>query len=134
MNIYSVAPRYLSLALASRRVIDNLLEARRGHFEPPRLRDALASVVESVEKTGQEEKFFTSPSGSIFEHFEQRTILREVLRDSNPTDIQRSLVRLLGDPVSTETFEDDLQRMVDFFFAIETRALSRYEQRMSAEE
>lgn len=135
MSTYSVAPRYLSLALASRRVIDTLMEARReGQVREPQLREALIAVVESVRNAGKGEKFFASASGSIFEHYEQKIILREVLKDTRPADIQESLSRLLKDPADDEKLQDDLQTTVDFFFALETRALHRFEQGMSADE
>jgi hypothetical protein len=121
-----VRSRYLALALDARKVIDPLMN----YFETGK---STAPLIESVQEAAESLQSiddpirFSQPTHSklAFEHYEQVLMLEEIRPSKDRGELINDLNALLAD-------SDDLKkkeaayRLIEFFFAVETRALQYY--------
>jgi len=98
------------------------------------LRRALEDVVESLNATNDQTNLFGAPpKDSSFSHYEQVSALEEVMAALKDKDIVRHLSHLLV-VADQEEREHDINEAVEFFFALESRALHHYNRQIGARE
>jgi hypothetical protein len=127
------APRYLALALASRRVISTMLQVKKGKKTEADLLPSLRRVADSISHSRDTERYFIEPAESPFSHYEQLATLNEVLKEKR-FDLTNALRRLVEGTSSREQKAEDMRQTMEFFFALENRALHYYNQQMAAGE
>jgi len=125
--------RYLALALASRTVINSLLQFQSKGVPDEQLQRAIGDVLESLQATHDVSNLFGAPpKQSPFAHYEQMLMLEEVAEALKGKDIVDKLSRIFT------TKDDDrkksISEAVEFFYTLETRALHYYAQQVGARE
>ena len=122
-----VRSRYLALALDARKVIDPLVS----YFETGEITDRL---IESVQEAAESLKsivdpaYFLNPTHSrlAFEHYEQVVTLEEVRPSKDRGELLNDLNSLLQPADDFANKKEAAYRVIEFFFAVETRALQYY--------
>jgi len=129
--------RYLALALASRKLIDSLLLFVETSQQDPQLAAALAQFTRSVEITRAGSNLFAAAPGQpSFSHYEQVLILREAMESlrENDRDVVASLSGVLDEASDIKKRKDSANKAIEFFYALENRALNNYNQQIGARE
>lgn len=122
-----VRSRYLTLALDARKIIDPLMD----YYETG---ETTGQLVESVQEAAESLRSIVDPvqllqpthSKLAFEHYEQVLMLEEIRPSKDRVELINDLNALV------QTAGDDLKkkeaayRVIEFFFAVETRALQYY--------
>lgn len=119
--------RYLALALDARKVIDALLSyVETGNSSPQDLA-ALDDAVGSLEsiKDGTQLSRQTH-SHLAFDHYEQVTTLDQVRTGHDREQIIDDLLVIKTAPAGQEPTRAAATRAIQFFFAVESRALQYY--------
>jgi hypothetical protein len=120
-----VRSRYLALALDARKVIDPLMTYfETGESTGPLLelvRDAAESLKSIVDPAQ-----FSTHSKLAFEHYEQVLMLEEVRPSKDRDELLNDLDTLLLAAGDVSTKKEAAYRVIEFFFAVETRALQYY--------
>ena len=130
-----VRDRYLSLALDARRIIDDLIvfveEGRRPEDFQTRLQDA----VESLRRAKGEGNIFAPVRNNLpLEHYEQIRTVEEVSESAAAQpNIIDNLSSILDESAAIETQRDKAFSAIEFFYALERRALHHYNQPMGPE-
>jgi hypothetical protein len=125
--------RYLALALASRNAINSLMAFKKVGTADEQLRDALRDVVESLRATTDQNNLFGAPpTESPFAHYEQTSALEEVVKTLKDKDIIQHLSHVLT--ATHDERENDIAEALQFFFALESRALHHYGRQIGARE
>jgi hypothetical protein len=120
-----VRSRYLALALDARKVIDPLMT----YFETG---ESTAPLLESVQDAAESLKSIVDPaqfsthSKLAFEHYEQVLMLEEVRPSKDRGALLDDLNTLLLPASHASTKKEAAYRVIEFFFAVETRALQYY--------
>jgi hypothetical protein len=126
--------RYLALALASRKLIDSLLtfvESNQQQPQDPQLGVALRQFVDSLETTKAGNNLFGElPSQPPFSHYEQVLTLQEALESFGDGDIENELSGVLDERSDITTRKQRANKAIEFFYALENRALNHYNQQM----
>lgn len=126
----NVRSRYLSLALDARKIIDVLvLYVKKA--DNPLQAALLGKVVDSLNTLGDRERLFSSADRtSLFGDYERMRTLGEV-KDSFPQhDIARQLADVLRTDLAPDERKRNAEQAIQFFCALEGRALERYTQAM----
>ncbi|MGO9542839.1 MAG: hypothetical protein ACLPN2_19830 [Terriglobales bacterium] len=122
--------RYLSLALDARRVID-VLVAYVKETDTARMEEVVRSVMDSLESAQDRESLFSSAQRrSLFGDHERMQTLEEVQTSFPSQDLTTELEALLRPDVAVETRKRNAEMAIQFFCALEGRALQRYTQAM----
>lgn len=119
--------RYLALALDARKIIDPLMT----YFETGESTGLLTeSVREAAESLGSivNPAQFSQPTYSklAFEHYEQVLMLEEIRPSKDRGELINDLNALLQPTGDDLKKKDAAYRVIEFFFAVETRALHYY--------
>jgi hypothetical protein len=125
--------RYLSLALASRTLINSLLRyVEQGHADD-QLQPALNDVAESLRASNDTKNLFGPvPTESPFRNYEQILILDEAKKALNLSNIEEKLSRALTNSAERDVCRRDVSETVEFFYALENRALNHYNRQIGA--
>jgi hypothetical protein len=125
--------RYLVLALASRSLIKSLLVyVDEGHADA-QLEASLNDVTESLRASKDVNRLFGPiPTESPFRNYEQVMILEEAEEALNVGDIGDKLSHALRNSPDRETRRRSVEDAVEFFYALENRALHHYNREMGA--
>lgn len=127
-----IRDRYLSLALDARKIIDDLVvfveEGRRPQDFQSRLQDA----VESLRRASGERNIFAPLRNNLpLEHYEQIRTVEEVA--AAPGKVIEDLSHILDETADPETTRNSAFDAIDFFYALERRALHNYNQQTGPE-
>jgi hypothetical protein len=120
-----VRSRYLELALDARKVIDPLMT----YFETG---ESTAPLLESVQDAAESLRSIVHPaqfsahSKLAFEHYEQVLMLEEVRPSKDRGALLADLNTLLLPANDASAKKQAAYRVIEFFFAVETRALQYY--------
>jgi hypothetical protein len=119
-----IRSRYLALALDARKVIDPLMTYFENGESTGLLLESVRDAAESLRSIGDPAQFSTH-SKLAFEHYEQVLMLEEVRPSKDRGELLNDLNTLLsaGDISMKKTAA---YRVIEFFFAVETRALQYY--------
>jgi len=120
-----VRSRYLALALDARKVIDPLVSYLETGESTGQLRESVQEAAESLKSIVDSGQLSTH-SKLAFEHYEQVLMLEEVRPSKHRGELLNDLNTLLlpADDVSVK--KEAAYRVIEFFFAVETRALQYY--------
>ena len=122
--------RYLSLALDARKVIDALILFVK-ETDTPRMETLVGKVLESLNASSDRERLFSSAQRrSLFGDYERMQTLEEVQRDFPTENIGDRLQELLRKDIDAELRKRSAEQAIQFFCALEGRALERYTQAM----
>jgi|ERR1035438_6726415 hypothetical protein len=122
-----VRSRYLALALDARKIIDPLMN----YFETG---ESTGLLVESVQEASESLRSIVDPtelsqpthSKLAFEHYEQVLMLEEIRPRKDRGELisdLNALVQPAGDDLKKK---EAAYRVIEFFYAVETRALQYY--------
>ena len=133
MPITDSRSRYLMLALASRNLIKSLLTyVERGQADE-QLQPALNDVAESLRTSNDANSLFGPvPTESPFRNYDQLMILEEAVEALNDNSIGEKLVHVLTDSPERDKRRTDVAEAVEFFYALENRALYHYNREIGA--
>jgi hypothetical protein len=122
--------RYLSLALDARKVIDALILFVK-ETDTPRMETLVGKVLESLNASTDRERIFSSAQRrSLFGDYERMQTLEEVKREFPTENIGERLQELLRNDVDAQLRKKSAEQAIQFFCALEGRALERYTQAM----
>ena len=122
--------RYLSLALDARKIIDVLVLFVK-ETNAPRMDKLVSDVLESLRAANDRERLFSSTQRrSLFGDYERVQTLEEVKRKFPREDIDERLQQILRKDVTSELRKKNAEQAIQFFCALEGRALERYTQAM----
>jgi hypothetical protein len=130
-----IRDRYLSLALDARKIIDDLVvfveEGRRPQDFQPRLQDA----VESLRRASGERNIFAPLRNNLpLEHYEQIRTVEEVTNAAAPGGkVIDDLSQILDETADPEARKNSAFDAIEFFYALERRALHNYNQQTGPE-
>ena len=130
-----VRDRYLSLALDARKILDALVIFIEEGRRVPDLESCLQDAVESLKRASGEHSIFAPLRTSLaLEHYEQIRTVDEV---SESAEKQKAIIDKLSN-VMAQTGDSKAQKQsaydaVDFFYALERRALHHYGQPLGPE-
>lgn len=116
----------LSLALGSRLAIKTLVASRGQLHIDNQVRSTVLDVVASLNAISMQGPLFehlTAPSN--FERYEQFELLAETQSAFHDRDVKARLNAILTD-TNTEERQNNIDLAIDFFTALESRALQRY--------
>lgn len=126
----NIRARYLSLALDARKVIDALVEYVK-KSDTPQMEPLVRRVLESFDAASNRERLFSSVGRrSLFGDYERMQTLNEVKRDFSFPELQRQLKELLSNDVALEERRHSAEQALEFFCALEGKALERYTEAM----
>ena len=125
-----VRAQYLSLALRSRRLIDDLIRYVDKGERTPSLHEELRSAMESIEAENSNETvlehFSQLSSKSLFSHYEQLRLIEEVREELGRPNISTTISHFIASDESPEDKRDEAFEVLRFFSALEARALHGY--------
>jgi|ERR1700722_9188352 hypothetical protein len=122
--------RYLSLALDARKVIDALVLFVK-ETDVPRMEVLVGGVLESLSAAHDRERLFSSTQRrSLFGDYERMQTLEEVKRKFPAEDISERLQQVLRKDIDAGLRRKNAEQAIQFFCALEGRALERYTQAM----
>jgi hypothetical protein len=125
--------RYLSLALASRTLINSLLQYVEQGRADDQLQPALNDVAESLRASSDTKSLFGPvPTESPFRNYEQVLILDEAKKALNLGNIEEKLSQALTNSPERDVRRRDVTETVEFFYALENRALHHYNRQIGA--
>jgi hypothetical protein len=125
--------RYLLLALASRNLINSLLHYVDDGHADPQLQDTLNDVAESLRVSKDANSLFGPvPTASPFRNYEQVMTLAEAVKTLDDSNIEEKLVQVLTNSPNREERRRDVTEAVEFFYALENRALHHYNRQIGA--
>jgi hypothetical protein len=122
--------RYLSLALDARKIIDALILFVK-ETDTPRMETLVGKVLESLNASTDRERIFSSAQRrSLFGDYERMQTLEEVQREFPTENIGERLQELLRNDIDAQLRKKSAEQAIQFFCALEGRALERYTQAM----
>jgi hypothetical protein len=124
--------RYLVLALASRKLIDSLLMFVESNEQDPKLAPALAQFADALKRSRAANNLFSASNQATFSHYEQVLTLQEAMESLQGRNIGAELSGVLDEASSVETRKQVAARVIDFFYAVENRALNSYNEQIGA--
>jgi GTP1/Obg family GTP-binding protein len=129
-----VRAQYLSLALRSRRLIDDLIRyVDKGELTPS-LHEELQSAKESIEAVNSNENvlalFSQLSSKSLFSHYEQLRLIEEVREELGNPNISTTISHFIASDKSQAAQREDAFVVLHFFSTLEARALHGYSVQM----
>jgi hypothetical protein len=120
--------RYLSMAMASRRLMKHLDSfAVTGEMNEPttlKLLRNLSSIMENDAKTGN--SFAPAPGQSPFGRYEQARTVNEVAESFSPRDVRGKLERIAGGTLDSAERQASVRDINEFLYDLENRALHKY--------
>jgi|ERR1700723_1356128 len=122
--------RYLSLALASRKLIDSLLSFVESNRQDPQLASGLSQFATALTLNRAGNNLFSTPNQASFSHYEQVLTLQDALKSLSGRDIAAELSGVLDDTSNIENRRKNAKSVIDFFYAVENRALNNYNQQI----
>jgi hypothetical protein len=125
-----VRAQYLSLALRSRRLIDDLiLYVDKGECVES-LHEELQSAIDSIDAISSNENvlalFSQLSSKSLFSHYEQLRLIEEVREELGNPNISTTISHFIANDNPQANQRDDAFKVLHFFSALEARALHGY--------
>jgi hypothetical protein len=124
--------RYLALALASRKVIDSLLLFVESNQQDPQLAPALTQFADALKLTGEKKNLFSASGQAAFAHYEQVLTLQEAMESLQGRNVAGELSGILDETSHIEMRKQNANKVIDFFYAVENRALNNYNQQIGA--
>jgi hypothetical protein len=125
--------RYLLLALASRNLIKSLLTYVEQGQADAQLQPALDDVADSLRASKDANSLFGPvPTESPFRNYEQLLILKEAVEALDDNSIGEKLPHVLTDSPERDKRRTDVAEAVEFFYALENRALYHYNRQIGA--
>jgi hypothetical protein len=124
-----VRSRYLALALDARKVIDPLMSYFETGESTDQLIESVQEAAESLRSIVDPAQFLNPPHSKLaFEHYEQVVMLEEVRPSKDRGELLNDLNSLLlpTDNDNVTNKKEAAYRVIEFFFAVETRALKYY--------
>jgi uncharacterized protein YneR len=125
-----VRAQYLSLALRSRRLIDDLICYVDKGERAPSLDEELQSAMKSIEAVDSSENIlalFSQLGGkSLFSHYEQLRLIEEVRKELGSPNISMTITHFIENDESAMDQKDNAFEVLHFFSALEARALHGY--------
>ncbi len=124
-----VRAQYLSLALRSRRLIDELIRYLDRRERVPSLHEDLRNALDSINAVDSSENvlalYSKLSSKSLVSHYEQLRLIEDVRLELG-TDISNTIMRFIEHDKNAADQRDDAVTVLRFFSAIEARALQGY--------
>jgi len=117
----------LSLALGSRLAIKTLIASRNNAYLVPEVQSTVHDVVTSLDAIATQGPLFehlTAPSN--FERYEQFELLAEVRSAFGDCDLKTRLSSILANEDDVVKRQENIDLAIEFFTALESRALQRY--------
>ena len=117
--------RYLIFALTIRKLTDALIELVEEGKRAPDLNKELKEVLASIESTVKRPSVKTVRDRGTFGHFEGAATIDEVVRGGD----RAALIQKLNSVIEAKTIQEQRKsalKAIDFFDALESRALYRY--------
>lgn len=122
--------RYLALAVASRKLIDSLLLFVESNQQDPQLASALTQFADALNFTRAGNNLFSASNQVAFSHYEQVLTLQEALKSLQGRNIAAELSGVLDGSSTEENRKENACNVIDFFYAVENRALNHYNQQI----
>jgi hypothetical protein len=117
---------YLSLALDARMIIRALQEFSETGHETERLRDAIKDTADSLRALTSGAPLFSRLHDHFpYQYYEQIKTLQEVNKAMNEENLADKLSAIIN-ATDAEERKPNLNLAIDFFSALENRALQRY--------
>ncbi len=120
-----IRSRYLALALDARKMIDALIPFVESRERPPKLNNLLGAATRALDSVAQHGTANAVHSDLAFNEYEQVLTLEQI----RSVDDRRAIVEDLGliaTPGYSPLHEQAAMRVLEFFFALESRALQYY--------
>jgi hypothetical protein len=127
--------RYLSMALASRRLMDHLdIFSLTGEMNEPTtsaLRN-LVGIIDAGWQTGN--SFAPVPGSSPFGRYEQAIVVNEVAQPFSSKNVRGKLENIIGGTIAAGERETAVRDVNEFLYDLENRALHEYSEMSSQRE
>jgi hypothetical protein len=121
-----IRSRYLALALDARRIMDALIpfveSGQRSESLETSVREAIDALTSVTEGTGTN----VVHSNLAFDEYEQVLTLDEIKNQEDRKTVISDLVQIAGPDNGGEAQRQAAMRVLEFFFAVESRALQYY--------
>jgi len=126
---------YLALALDARKIIDDLVVFVEEGRRPQDFHSHLQDAVESLRRAIGERNIFTPLRNNLpLDHYEQIRTVEEVSESAETRkQIIDNLSKILDEAADPETNKDNAFSAIEFFYALERRALHHYNQQTGPE-
>ena len=117
--------RYLSLALLSRRTVEELRDVASGSPVKPDLDDSLQKLLAGVSLTDETALIKRLEASGAWTRFEELSTLDEVKAETGTDHLEEIVSSVLNDR-NAEMQIQNVKRLMRFLTAVEGRALQRY--------
>ena len=129
-----IRSQYLSLALRSRRLIDDLIRYVDKGERTPSLHEELTNARESIEAVDSNQNvlalFSQLSSKSLVSHYEQLRLIEEVREEMGKPNISDTISQFIANDTTAADQTIEASEVLRFFSALEARALNGYNVQM----
>jgi hypothetical protein len=121
-----IRSRYLALALDARRLMDVLIPFVDSGKRNESLDIAVKEAIDALNSVAAGSGTSAVRSNLAFDEYEQVLTINEVKGQDERKEVISDLERIASHPDSGKAQRDAATRVLDFFFAVESRALQHY--------